>query len=195
MTLFMDSLDPTIPVLVMHGVGGGGGTAFDLVPLGTPGSNLLSGAGVAWVDHCNSDAFLPSSQGGSGSSGYQCVRMGAGNGYHVMGSIGGASEGGTLSALPLFLNPYGGVKTYLNGVAGTDTAQSALDIKADAANNPLMRFASTTTVASLPTCNSTIQGSFNFVTDATAPTYNATLTGGGAVKVPVFCDGASWKSH
>lgn len=51
------------------------------------------------------------------------------------------------------------------------------------------------TVASLPTCNAGAEGSMTYVTDATAPTYNGALTGGGAVKVPVFCDGVSWTSH
>ena len=51
------------------------------------------------------------------------------------------------------------------------------------------------TVAGLPTCNAGLQGTFRYVTDATAPTYNATLTGGGAVVVPVFCNGSAWTSH
>lgn len=51
------------------------------------------------------------------------------------------------------------------------------------------------TVATLPTCNAGIQYSVAAVTDATAPTYNAALTGGGAVKIPVFCTGAAWTSH
>ena len=44
-------------------------------------------------------------------------------------------------------------------------------------------------------CNAGAEGSMAYVTDATAPTYNGALTGGGAVKVPVFCDGANWTSH
>jgi hypothetical protein len=38
-------------------------------------------------------------------------------------------------------------------------------------------------------------GDMAYVTDATAPTYNGTLTGGGAVKIPVFYDGTAWKAH
>lgn len=52
-----------------------------------------------------------------------------------------------------------------------------------------------TTVAGLPTCNAAANGTLSNVTDATTPTYNAALTGGGAISVPVFCDGVSWKSH
>jgi hypothetical protein len=51
------------------------------------------------------------------------------------------------------------------------------------------------TVATLPTCNSTIHYSMAAVSDATTPSYNGSLTGGSTVKVPVFCDGSSWTSH
>lgn len=51
------------------------------------------------------------------------------------------------------------------------------------------------TVATLPTCNSTLAGAMLYVTDATTPTYNGALTGSGAVAVPVFCNSSSWTSH
>lgn len=38
-------------------------------------------------------------------------------------------------------------------------------------------------------------GDMAYVTDATAPTYNGALTGGGAIKVPVFYNGSAWVSH
>jgi hypothetical protein len=47
------------------------------------------------------------------------------------------------------------------------------------------------TVATLP---AGITGMRAYVTDATAPAYNAALVGGGAVKVPVFYNGAAWVS-
>ena len=52
-----------------------------------------------------------------------------------------------------------------------------------------------TTVGALPTCNGTRSGMMTTVSDATAPTYNGTLTGGGAVKVPAFCNGTTWTAH
>ncbi len=52
-----------------------------------------------------------------------------------------------------------------------------------------------TTVALLPTCNSAISGSLYSVTDASAPAYNGALTGGGSVRVPVFCNGTAWTAH
>jgi len=47
------------------------------------------------------------------------------------------------------------------------------------------------TVAGLP---SGTVGDRAYVTDATAPTYNGTLTGGGAITVPVFYNGSAWVS-
>lgn len=49
------------------------------------------------------------------------------------------------------------------------------------------------TVATLPTAAAGLTGARAFVTDANATTFNATVAGGGANKVPVFCDGAVWK--
>lgn len=52
-----------------------------------------------------------------------------------------------------------------------------------------------TTVGSLPGCGAGQKGEIYAVSDATAPTYNAALTGGGAVSVPVYCNGSAWTSH
>lgn len=41
---------------------------------------------------------------------------------------------------------------------------------------------------------SPVAGDREFVTDATAPTYNGVLTGGGAITIPVFYNGAAWVS-
>lgn len=51
------------------------------------------------------------------------------------------------------------------------------------------------TVATLPTCSAATKGRMQAVSDATSPTYNGTLTGSGAVVVPVFCNGTAWTSH
>ena len=39
-----------------------------------------------------------------------------------------------------------------------------------------------------------VTGARAYVTDATSPTYNGTLTGGGTVVVPVFYNGSAWVS-
>jgi hypothetical protein len=51
------------------------------------------------------------------------------------------------------------------------------------------------TVATLPACASGLKGALVEVTDATSPTYNGTLTGGGSVAIPVFCNGTAWTAH
>ena len=53
----------------------------------------------------------------------------------------------------------------------------------------------TTVTASLPTCNAAHKGFLALVSDATAPTYNGALTGGGAVQALVLCSGAAWLTH
>jgi len=37
-----------------------------------------------------------------------------------------------------------------------------------------------------------VQGDCAFVTDASAPTFGATVAGGGAVVIKVFYDGTNW---
>ena len=49
------------------------------------------------------------------------------------------------------------------------------------------------TVATLPSASTSGAGARAFVTDALAPTFGATVTGGGAVNVPVYSDGTNWK--
>jgi hypothetical protein len=53
------------------------------------------------------------------------------------------------------------------------------------------------TVATLPSTAAAgmTTGATAYVTDATAPTYLGTLTGGGAVVCPVFYNGSAWVSH
>jgi hypothetical protein len=51
-----------------------------------------------------------------------------------------------------------------------------------------------TTVASLPTCNSGTEGARAAVSDATSPTFLGTLTGGGTVHAPAYCNGTAWVS-
>lgn len=52
------------------------------------------------------------------------------------------------------------------------------------------------TVSTLPTCSGSVNTyTYATVTDAITPTYLGALVGGGAVKVPVFCNGTSWVAH
>jgi len=56
----------------------------------------------------------------------------------------------------------------------------------------VIRHSTSYTVSTLPAGT---QGDTAFVTDATAPTYLGTLTGGGSVVCPVFYNGTAWVSH
>lgn len=49
-----------------------------------------------------------------------------------------------------------------------------------------------TTVSALPTCNAAARGQMYVVTDALTPVALSAVTGGGAVVVPVICNGSSW---
>jgi hypothetical protein len=54
---------------------------------------------------------------------------------------------------------------------------------------PLTNYA----VADLPSAVTSGKGARSFVTDASAPTFGATVSGGGAVATPVYSDGTNWK--
>jgi len=49
------------------------------------------------------------------------------------------------------------------------------------------------TVSTLPSAATSGKGARSFVTDASAPTFGATVAGGGAVATPVYSDGTNWK--
>jgi hypothetical protein len=59
----------------------------------------------------------------------------------------------------------------------------------------LNQLASTTNylVADLPSASDSGSGTRLCVSDATGPTFGATVVGGGTVKVPVYSDGTNWK--
>jgi hypothetical protein len=49
------------------------------------------------------------------------------------------------------------------------------------------------TVANLPSAVIMGIGARSFVTDATTPSFGATVVGGGSVATPVYSDGTNWK--
>lgn len=51
------------------------------------------------------------------------------------------------------------------------------------------------TVATLPTCAAALEGAIYPISDATTPTYNGALTGGGAIHIPAYCNGTAWTAH
>jgi hypothetical protein len=79
---------------------------------------------------------------------------------------------------------------YATDISGTYTSRSLVD-KAYVDSKRVQRLAQYT-VATLPTG---VQGDNAYVTDALAPTYMATVVGGGSVVTPVFYNGSSWIAH
>jgi hypothetical protein len=65
--------------------------------------------------------------------------------------------------------------------------------------NPFVQITGAYTVASgasqLPTCASALAGAIAYVTDASSPSYNATLTGGSSTKTLAMCNGSTWTAH
>ena len=49
------------------------------------------------------------------------------------------------------------------------------------------------TVATLPSAVDSGVGARSFVSDALAPVFGSTVSGAGAVKIPVYSDGTNWK--
>lgn len=80
-----------------------------------------------------------------------------------------------------------GVGTAMMTLTGAGALQTASSIT----TSSFVRTAGST-VALLPTCNAGSAGARYYVTDASAPTFLGTLTGGGGVVAPVFCNGSAW---
>jgi len=81
-----------------------------------------------------------------------------------------------------------GVFRFRNNTASQDFTITAGASNLATFNGPIK--ALTTTVASLPAAGTT--GRLAYVTDALAPTFLATVVGGGSVKTPVHDDGTNW---
>jgi len=89
----------------------------------------------------------------------------------------------------------------VNGTNATVTNATTLTIPAPtgATNNYVMDIGAgvtkqaTTTVGALIAAGTAGAGARSIVSDASAPTFGATVTGGGAVVVPVYSDGTNWK--
>jgi hypothetical protein len=78
----------------------------------------------------------------------------------------------------------------------------ALDVTARYYEKPVtFRFSPTglvlpnTTVSQLPPCNSITKYSVYVVSDASSPSWNSALSGGGSTEVIAFCNGTTWTAH
>jgi len=85
-----------------------------------------------------------------------------------------------------------------NILLGYQSAPSAITVSNEItignSSNTVIRYPHNySTVASLPSATTVGRGSRTFVTDALSPTFQSTVTGGGAVFTPVYSDGTNWK--
>jgi hypothetical protein len=141
--------------------------ALDIFPKGTPSD--FAGNGAAWMDICNKDIIA------FGAQPFNCLHS----------AIFGADGHAVISTTSFNAATNTDLIFQINGV-------SVLKIRAADLNVQLNK---TYTVATLPACAAGTANEITVVTDATAPTYNAALTGGGAVVIPVFCNGSIWTAH
>jgi hypothetical protein len=123
---------------------------------------------------------------GSSAQGSRSIMVGSNtrdNGFHDVVSIG---EGIIASA---------NGQIYLGTPSMTDVWFGGNDSHGSPSTNPVTEHNGkrvVTTVSALGTCNSTYEGTDKGVTDALSPVALATVTGGGSVHVPVYCDGSKW---
>jgi hypothetical protein len=87
------------------------------------------------------------------------------------------------------------LRLYFNQLNGVVNQLSASSLSASQANtnntNPQAPYVFT--VATLPSPTTINAGVRAFVSDATATTFNSIVAGGGANKLPIFCDGTNWR--
>jgi hypothetical protein len=160
------------------------GTAVTLVS-----QMSLSTAGVLNVGSTSTAAInlnTIQASGGSGSLNFCLVSSGT-----ATGSITALREGGSFATSLIFSTAVGGgtvtealrINSSQNvGIGLSPNANTKLDV-----NGPIR--AKGYTVATLPTG---VVGARAYVTDALAPTFLGTLTGGGAVTAPAFYNGTAW---
>lgn len=79
------------------------------------------------------------------------------------------------------------------GSAITWSARSVLKALGDGAIRWTKNDGTICTVATLPSAATVGSGARSFVSDASAPSFGATVAGGGAVATPVYSDGTNWK--
>ena len=103
----------------------------------------------------------------------------------------------------LFIDPHAGhaPQVMLTGIGGNGNGKirnltnatvqraSPVNLRGGGLRLPL------TSVASLPACNRATEGEMKAVSDAEAPRYNGIVKGGGAVSVPVYCNGSAWTAR
>jgi len=162
----------------------------------------------AWGEGASATGFWGSAGGyGATASGQHGVSYGSYTEASDVGStaLGYSAKSNHFASWNLSCNGgYGPYVTALarQGVLGADTridhqitpGVNILSVTADnvISNKPVSL--KSYTVAGLPSAAANT-GAICYVTDASAPTYNATVTGGGSVLTLVFSNGTNWTCH
>jgi hypothetical protein len=165
----------------------------------TTGTALSAGLGVVTaVGSTGSDSNIPTEK--SVRTAISTAVTGSGNLPAATGTAGYLITNGTSASWGNIVTGASGALDCASTAGVCDIVTAVVPLKASAnVFTGVNKFAqlqiSLYTVAALPTCNSSFEGQMEGVTDAASPAYLATVTGGGSVHVPVYCNGTSWVAH
>lgn len=116
----------------------------------------------------------------------------SGGSLHVQGK----TDAGTFTDAYLLIESAAGIQAHTFSTSTTPGAPvTRMEISNTAVALSVPVVLPSYEVSTLPLCNSILKGGMAYVTDAVAPTYNGSLNGGGAVVIPVFCNGTRWTAH
>jgi hypothetical protein len=154
----------------------------------TSGTSILKGNGSGGFNSAISGTdYAPPTSGGSilygnGAGGFSNVTIGTNLSF----------TGGTLNASSSMVYPGAGIPNSTGSAWGTSYSVTGTGTNVVLDNKPTIKepiIGTGFTVATLPAGSI---GMRSYVTDALAPVFLAALTGGGAVKCPVFHNGTAW---
>jgi len=168
---------------------------LDLFSAGTPNVQLSSNPAYATSFINNTLTMGNGSESASPSTGI--LQGTSGSGTNTTGAdliirggqgTGSATSGGVeIQAAPAGTS--GSSANALGNYFRVDSAGATIQ------NGALVFKTTPYTVATLPTCNSTTAWYIYPVSDASSPTWNGTLSGGGSTKVLALCNGSNWTAH
>jgi hypothetical protein len=154
----------------------------------TSGTSILRGDGSGGFNNAVAGVnYAPPTSGGSilygnGAGGFSNVTIGTNLSF----------SGGTLNASSSMVYPAAGIPNSTGSAWGSSYSVTGTGTNVVLDNKPTIKepiIGTGYTVATLPA--GTI-GMRTYVTDALAPTFLGALTGGGAIKAPVFYNGTAW---
>jgi hypothetical protein len=157
------------------------------ITLKTTVTGIVKGNGTALSAAVSGADYAPATSGGSilsgnGLGGFSNVSIGTGLSF---------SAGSLSNSLPM-VYPGVGIPNSTGSAWGTSYSVTGTGTNVVLDNKPTIKepiIGTGFTVATLPAGSI---GMRSYVTDAVAPVFLATLTGGGAVKCPVFHNGTAW---